>query len=224
MDGYALRSSDTAAAPVSLAIAGSRRRRQSGLPTARAGRGDGDLDRRRRAGRRGRRRTARAHAAERMERSRSSKPVPAGAHVRGSGRRRDRGRQSSSSAARGWARHRSARSPRQASPRCSVRSVRGSESSSPARSCASPATTLGPGQIYESNGLMLAAQLASAGAVPAQLGVVPDDEEEHRKTMERALLGFDMLVTSGGASVGPHDLVRGCRRTSGSTRCSGAWP
>ena len=55
---------------------------------------------------------------------------------------------------------------------------------------------------------MLAAQLTSAGAVPAQLGVVPDDEEEHRKTMERALLGFDMLVTSGGASVGPHDLVR----------------
>ena len=56
---------------------------------------------------------------------------------------------------------------------------------------------------------MLAAQLTStAGAVPAQLGVVADDEEEHRKTMERALLGFDMLVTTGGASVGPHDLVR----------------
>ena len=33
--------------------------------------------------------------------------------------------------------------------------------------------------------------------------VVPDDEEEHRKAMEKALLGFDMLVTSGGASVGP---------------------
>jgi molybdopterin molybdotransferase len=71
-----------------------------------------------------------------------------------------------------------------------------------------PGEELGPGEIYESNGLMLAAQLTSAGAVPAQLGVVADDEEEHRKTMERALLGFDMLVTSGGASVGPHDLVR----------------
>ena len=71
-----------------------------------------------------------------------------------------------------------------------------------------PGQPLGPGQIYESNGLMLAAQLTSAGAVPAQLGVVTDDEEEHRKTMERALLGFDMLVTTGGASVGPHDLVR----------------
>lgn len=71
-----------------------------------------------------------------------------------------------------------------------------------------PGDELGPGQIYESNGLMLAALLNSAGAVPAQQGPVPDDEEEHRTAMERALLGFDMLVTTGGASVGPHDLVR----------------
>ena len=71
-----------------------------------------------------------------------------------------------------------------------------------------PGEALEPGQIYESNGLMLAAALGDAGAVPAQLGVVADNEEELRRTMERALLGFDMLVTSGGASVGPHDLVR----------------
>jgi molybdopterin molybdotransferase len=71
-----------------------------------------------------------------------------------------------------------------------------------------PGEPLGPGEIYESNGLMLAAQLTSAGAVPAQLGAVADDRDAHRIAMERALLGFDMLVTSGGASVGPHDLVR----------------
>jgi molybdopterin molybdotransferase len=71
-----------------------------------------------------------------------------------------------------------------------------------------PGEALGPGEIYESNGLMLAAQLASVGAVPAQLGIAADTEDEHRKAMERALLGFDMLVTSGGASVGEHDLVR----------------
>ncbi len=71
-----------------------------------------------------------------------------------------------------------------------------------------PGENLGPGQIYESNGLLLATALQLAGAVPAQLGVVPDSEEEHERTMERALLGFDMLVTTGGASVGPHDLVR----------------
>jgi molybdopterin molybdotransferase len=71
-----------------------------------------------------------------------------------------------------------------------------------------PGEVLGPGQIYESNGLLLAAALQRAGAVPAQLGVVADTEEEHRRAIERALLGFDMLVTTGGASVGPHDLVR----------------
>jgi molybdopterin molybdotransferase len=72
----------------------------------------------------------------------------------------------------------------------------------------SPGEVLEPGQIYESNGPMLAAQLTAAGAVPAQLGAVADNEDEHRTAMERALLGFDMLVTTGGASVGPHDLVR----------------
>jgi molybdopterin molybdotransferase len=71
-----------------------------------------------------------------------------------------------------------------------------------------PGEQLDAGQIYESNGLLLATALQFAGAVPAQLGVVADDAEEHERAMERALLGFDMLVTSGGASVGPHDLVR----------------
>jgi molybdopterin molybdotransferase len=71
-----------------------------------------------------------------------------------------------------------------------------------------PGETLRAGEIYESNGLLLATALQLAGAVPAQLGVVADDAGEHERAMERALLGFDMLVTSGGASVGPHDLVR----------------
>jgi molybdopterin molybdotransferase len=75
-----------------------------------------------------------------------------------------------------------------------------------------PGEQLGPGEIYESNGLLLATALNAAGAVPAQLGVVADDEDEHRRAMERALLGFDVLVTSGGASVGPHDLVRRVQR------------
>lgn len=71
-----------------------------------------------------------------------------------------------------------------------------------------PGEPLGAGEIYESNGVLLATALQLAGAVPAQLGVVADDADEHERAMERALLGFDMLITSGGASVGPHDLVR----------------
>jgi molybdopterin molybdotransferase len=71
-----------------------------------------------------------------------------------------------------------------------------------------PGEPLVAGEIYESNGILLATALQLAGAVPAQLGVVADDADEHERAMERALLGFDMLITSGGASVGPHDLVR----------------
>jgi molybdopterin molybdotransferase len=75
-----------------------------------------------------------------------------------------------------------------------------------------PGSELAAGELYESNGLMLAAQLAQAGAIPAQLGVVGDDSDEQERTLERGLLGFDMVVTSGGASVGRHDLVRDVQR------------
>ena len=54
---------------------------------------------------------------------------------------------------------------------------------------------------------MLAAQLASAGAEVELLPPVADDEDAHRDALERGLEA-DVLVTSGGVSVGPHDLVR----------------
>jgi molybdopterin molybdotransferase len=72
---------------------------------------------------------------------------------------------------------------------------------------AAPGTELAPGQIYESNGLMLAASLAAVGADIEALPVVADDESAHRAALERGLAA-DVLVTSGGVSVGPHDLVR----------------
>jgi molybdopterin molybdotransferase len=70
-----------------------------------------------------------------------------------------------------------------------------------------PGEQLGPGEVYEANGLILAAQLGSAGAVPERLAVVADDEDAHREALARGLEA-DVLVTSGGVSVGPHDLVR----------------
>jgi molybdopterin molybdotransferase len=70
-----------------------------------------------------------------------------------------------------------------------------------------PGEQLGPGQIYESNGPMLEAAFRAAGAVVGRLGPVPDDESEHRRVLERGLEA-DVLVSSGGVSVGPHDLVR----------------
>jgi molybdopterin molybdotransferase len=70
-----------------------------------------------------------------------------------------------------------------------------------------PGETLGPGEVYEANGVLLATALASAGADVDTLPVVADDESSHRGALERGLAA-DVLVTSGGVSVGPHDLVR----------------
>jgi molybdopterin molybdotransferase len=66
---------------------------------------------------------------------------------------------------------------------------------------------LEPGQIYEANGVLIEAQLASAGAAVERLSSVADDEDAHRAALAHGLEA-DVLVTSGGVSVGPHDLVR----------------
>jgi molybdopterin molybdotransferase len=70
-----------------------------------------------------------------------------------------------------------------------------------------PGEPLEPGQVYEANGLILRAALTSAGAQAAADESVPDDPDLHRAALTRGLAG-DVLVTSGGVSVGPHDLVR----------------
>jgi molybdopterin molybdotransferase len=70
-----------------------------------------------------------------------------------------------------------------------------------------PGEPLGPGEIYEANGVMLAALLEQAGADVERLAAVVDDEDAHRGALEQGLQA-DVLVTSGGVSVGPHDLVR----------------
>jgi molybdopterin molybdotransferase len=77
-----------------------------------------------------------------------------------------------------------------------------------------PGEPLGPGEVYEANGVLLAAALTSAGADIEVLPAVADDEAAHRAALERGLAA-DVLVTSGGVSVGPHDLVRGLLRTLG---------
>ena len=70
-----------------------------------------------------------------------------------------------------------------------------------------PGEPLREGEIYESNGLMLAALLAGAGADVGSPESVEDDSTAHETALARGLEG-DVLVTSGGVSVGPHDLVR----------------
>jgi len=77
-----------------------------------------------------------------------------------------------------------------------------------------PGDPLGPGDVYEANGVLLAAALAAAGADIDTLPPVTDDAAALRGALEVGLLA-DMLVTSGGVSVGPHDLVRGLLRDLG---------
>jgi molybdopterin molybdotransferase len=77
-----------------------------------------------------------------------------------------------------------------------------------------PGHALAAGEIYESNGAMIAAVLAAAGASVEVLPPVADDLDSHRAALGAALAG-DVLVTSGGVSVGPHDLVRGVERDLG---------
>jgi molybdopterin molybdotransferase len=77
-----------------------------------------------------------------------------------------------------------------------------------------PGAPLRPGQIYETNGMMLAAALAAAGADVMSEPPVVDEEAALREALERGLAA-DVLVTSGGVSVGEHDLVRAVERELG---------
>ncbi|HEY8761086.1 MAG TPA: gephyrin-like molybdotransferase Glp [Candidatus Dormibacteraeota bacterium] len=66
----------------------------------------------------------------------------------------------------------------------------------------------GPGQIVDSNRFALLGALSEAGAEVRLLGIAPDDPERLRALVEEALADADVLVTSGGVSVGTHDLVK----------------
>lgn len=70
-----------------------------------------------------------------------------------------------------------------------------------------PGETLRPGQIFESNRPTIAAVLEASGAEVHLLPVVRDEEAAHRDALGRGLAA-DVLVSSGGVSMGPHDLVR----------------
>lgn len=70
-----------------------------------------------------------------------------------------------------------------------------------------PGNPLEPGQIYNSNLYALADLLAGFGAEVHPLGVIPDTPEETRAALERGF-GYDLLVTTGGVSMGTRDLIR----------------
>ncbi|ANY07144.1 molybdopterin molybdotransferase MoeA [Pseudonocardia sp. HH130630-07] len=72
-----------------------------------------------------------------------------------------------------------------------------------------PGEELAPGQIYESNGTMLAVAVREAGATAEQLSFVPDDVDRFRAVLaERAGDGVDLVLTSGGVSAGAYEVVK----------------
>ena len=66
----------------------------------------------------------------------------------------------------------------------------------------------GRGQIVDSNRWALLAALREAGAEVRSLGIGPDEPEPLRRLVTNALTEADVLVTSGGVSVGTHDLIK----------------
>ena len=77
-----------------------------------------------------------------------------------------------------------------------------------------PGEPMGPNQIASANGPALAAMIAACGGVPVTLGIAADDADRLAAMADQAI-GADLLITTGGASVGEHDLVRSALGTHG---------
>jgi molybdopterin molybdotransferase len=71
-----------------------------------------------------------------------------------------------------------------------------------------PGEPVGPGQIWDSNSYTLTAAAQQAGAIAYRVGGVPDDAAVLRRVLEDQLGRADLIVTSGGVSVGAYDVVK----------------
>jgi molybdopterin molybdotransferase len=78
-----------------------------------------------------------------------------------------------------------------------------------------PGAPLGPGEIHNANAVTLHALTLNAGAEPAVAEDSPDEREQTVAALSRALAASDVLVVSGGVSVGPHDHVKAALQALG---------
>lgn len=78
-----------------------------------------------------------------------------------------------------------------------------------------PGLPLGPGQIHDSNSLTLAAQAAEAGAEVRRFGIARDTLADLLDLLREAVAWADVVVLSGGVSVGAHDHVKAAFETLG---------
>jgi molybdopterin molybdotransferase len=81
---------------------------------------------------------------------------------------------------------------------------------------AMPGEPLKPGGIYNSNRYTLRALLEGLGCEVADLGIVPDTREATRAALREAAAGNDLILTSGGVSVGEEDHVKPAVEAEGS--------
>ena len=71
-----------------------------------------------------------------------------------------------------------------------------------------PGQPLGVGKIPDANSALLTAAATEAGAISFRVGIVPDDPRQLIDTLEDQLIRADVVVTSGGVSVGAYDVVK----------------
>ena len=86
---------------------------------------------------------------------------------------------------------------------------------------AEPGSVRKPGQIYDSNRFSLRGLVESAGASAVDDGIVPDQFDELHARLLRAAEHADVVLTSGGVSVGDYDLVKAVLQEIGGQQAGG---
>jgi molybdopterin molybdotransferase len=81
---------------------------------------------------------------------------------------------------------------------------------------AEPGTPIIPGRIWDSNSFMIAAAAREAGALAYRQAIVPDKPEQVLPAIEDQLVRADLMITTGGVSMGgEHDVVKAALRALG---------
>lgn len=80
---------------------------------------------------------------------------------------------------------------------------------------------LRPGKVRDLNTYGLAAAVECTGGIPVPYGIVPDDPVQLRKVMERAVVDNDLVLISGGSSVGSRDYTQEILESLGEVLCTG---
>jgi molybdopterin molybdotransferase len=84
---------------------------------------------------------------------------------------------------------------------------------------AEPGTPIVPGRIWDSNSFMIAAAAREAGCLACRQAIVPDNPEEVLPAIEDQLAGADLMITTGGVSMGgEHDVVKAALQRLGTVR------